>query len=282
MASSTISKRETNFAAGLVTWGIASYYPLKVITERFGGKASMIVAQLAGEFLVQLLNKADELIHHPKIRYFLSQVGIGLTQLTDWETKSDSEKGIFQHLNEKRLRFAQGINSVLALLSTLPVTFALSDLAMRTGEMSYFFLIAPVNSSILLISEILNRTIRNRRVLSQYSTEDRNKVVKQLTQETRFLKRLFEKYPSLAIALLDFSHNLPAYYAYLGTLTSFPVLTLINQVSRLPLEMNEALSGLIFEGASGLFGGLKGAKTDSYQTFLRLVSLMETITRQES
>jgi len=269
LTNNEILRKQILFSSAFVGAGVGSYLPLKAISHHWGELWSMIISQLSGEGLIQLLNRADILFYNPRLRRFLAFLGINLADIAndDWNQNIESETNL--GLIEKIVSFS-------SLLSTVPTAFYLSQKALEKGEITPFLLIAPINSSLLFLGEILTRTLRVRKTLNQYNQDDREKVLQVLKENAGFLKRIIDRTPSLSIALIDFAQNAPALFAYLGTLVSLPVLVGVNKfISSLPLEINEALSAFVFEGAAGLIGGLGSSyKKDPYQEF---ITLMEKI-----
>jgi len=224
---------------------------------------AMAGSQLAGEGVTLMVNQLDRMAHFfpPSLKNFLAQVGISLAS-ADLNQLTRLEKIVNQ------------VNRALNLFSLSAAVFfawQLTNLSMETGNLGYFLAIAPLNSSLLSLSEIAQRALKAYAFLKGAEKNVTFSVIKFLSSEHSKLEKILQTCPSLAFALLDFFTNKPAFFSWLSTFASFTTLGMINSVNRLPMNVNEAASGLIFEALGGGLGVWLGRIKDPYKAFLKLL-----------
>lgn len=227
---------------------------------------AMFGSQLAGETLTLFFNQFDRLIHllPPYFKKFLRQMGIILANNNSLLSQTELTS------LEKQVARINKLISFLSLALATGFAFGLTNLSLETHNSFPFFLIAPLNSTLLSLSEIGKRTLAAWAFLKTQEQQVKEAILNFLKIEKPQLEKILTECPPLAVAIIDFLTNRPAFYAWLSTYASF-LLYLVNCLHPLPMNINETFTGLIFEGGGGLTGARSTNRKDPWQIFQRLL-----------
>lgn len=270
MTASKLQGIETTLTGGFLGLGVL----LLPLLPRSKNQWAMIGSQLSGEVLTALVNRFDLVVHQllhllpPSFKKFLGHMGIALANTNFSELTPLQLTSLEKNVNQ--------INKAISFFSLVLATasaIGLTHLSINTENLLYFFSIAPLNSTLLALAEILKRTLSVHALLKAQEEKVAKTVVEFLGLEKPQLKQILTRYPSLAIGLLDFLTNKPAFYSWLLTYASF-LLYFVNRLQPLPMNVNEVLTGLIFEGIGGLYGLISGRRRDPWEAFQRLLPLL--------
>lgn len=197
---------------------------------------------------------------------FFGLAGINFDKLPD------NVKRKILRLSHSFAKFKESINYLLTLSISLSVALLGSNLAEKTDNLLPFLLVAPINTSLIVLWEIFNRykKLKNNHLTFQ----EVEKLINIFGNE--WLAKIIGKDPYLVLAIEDFLRNYPSFGTLIGSLISVPsILILEKMFPQIPKEFLYSLSAMIFEGGASLINTFLGIKkNDPWKTFLKLIEII--------
>lgn len=252
--------------------------------EQFAEGATMMSAHGIGEIIAMMTARADTLKNNlPKIHFkHVEKSTLNLKRLTNslkipavaftripQQTKLwlvDKVNGL-KNINEEQ---KTDVKTVFLALGIIGLGSILSSM---TGSMLPFLAVSPVNTGIIAGREILRRAKHITKEFPELSNDGQD-IKQYLAQKYkhRLPKTIIEKRPDLALAMVDYASNKPAFFGFMGTVASLG-LAAVPASDEATRQQIYAASAIIFEQIASFLGGATNKLSNPYKKLLKVMEI---------